>query len=72
MVYIYWTFAEVFPCEEFKGIPVEEMMQIQNSIEEEILQGGKVAIHCRMGWGRTGTVLGILLKQRFPSYIILS
>ena len=49
---------EVFPCEEFEGVPVEKMIQILDSIEEEILQGGKVVIHCRMGWGRTGTVLG--------------
>ena len=61
----------MFPCEEFEGVPVEKMMQIQDSIEEEILQGGNVVIHCRMGWGRTGTVLGILLKQRFTKYVLL-
>ena len=49
---------KVFPCEEFEGVPVEKMMQILDSIEKEILMGGKVVIHCRMGWGRTGTVLG--------------
>ena len=49
---------EVYPCEEFEGVPVSTMIQIQDSIEKEIQQGGKVVIHCRMGWGRTGTVLG--------------
>ena len=54
---------EVFPCEEFEGVPVSTMVQIQDSIENEILQGGKVVIHCRMGWGRTGTVLGKLTRH---------
>ena len=54
---------EVFPCEEFVGVPVSTMIQIQDLIEKEIQQGGKVVIHCRMGWGRTGTVLGIFSLQ---------
>ena len=55
---------EVFPCEEFVGVPVSTMIQIQDLIEKEILQGGKVVIHCRMGWGRTGTVLGISFANK--------
>ena len=55
----------MFPCEEFDGVPVSTMTKIQDSIEKEILQGGKVVVHCRMGWGRTGTVLG-----NYASFII--
>ena len=56
----------MFPCEEFEGVPVSTMTKIQDSIEKEILQGGKVVVHCRMGWGRTGTVLG-----NYASFIYL-
>ena len=37
-----------------------ELESILNCIEKEISSGGKVAIHCRMGRGRTGTLLGKL------------
>ena len=32
-------------------------------VKKEISDGGKIAVHCRMGNGRTGTMLAALLMQ---------
>ena len=49
---------EVFPCAEFEGVPLATMLAVLDCIEREIADSGKVAVHCRAGNGRTGTVLG--------------
>ena len=48
----------MFPCAEFEGVPLATMLAVLDCIEREIADSGKVAVHCRAGNGRTGTVLG--------------
>ena len=42
---------------EFKGINVDEMIKFNNLVSKELSEEGKVVVHCRMGRGRTSTVL---------------
>jgi len=54
---------EIHGCVEFEGIPVDKIVKIIDSIENEIGAGGKVAVHCRAGNGRTGTVLAAFIMK---------
>ena len=54
---------EIHGCIEFKGIPVAKIVKIIESIENEIAAGGKVAVHCRAGNGRTGTILAAFIMK---------
>jgi hypothetical protein len=48
------------------GLPVDQdyMRQIQSAISGALSAGRCVYVHCRMGIGRTGTVLGCHLVER--------
>ena len=54
---------EIHGCVNFEGIPVVQLVKILDSIENEIEAGGTVAIHCRAGNGRTGTVLAAFIMK---------
>ena len=54
---------EIHGCIEFEGIPVAKIVQIVEAIDNEIAAGGKVAVHCRAGNGRTGTVLAAFIMK---------
>ena len=54
---------EIHGCVEFEGIPVAKIVKIIESIENEIAADGKVAVHCRAGNGRTGTVLAAFIMK---------
>ena len=54
---------EIHGCVEFEGIPVAKIVKIIESIENEIAADGKVAVHCRAGYGRTGTVLAAFIMK---------
>ena len=54
---------EIHGCVEFEGIPVAKIVKIIDSIGNEIEVGGKVAVHCRAGNGRTGTVLAAFIMK---------
>lgn len=41
----------------------EEMIDILNCIDEHISNGKAVYVHCRGGYGRTGTVVGCWLRR---------
>jgi atypical dual specificity phosphatase len=43
---------------------VEQMRQAVEFIESEVRSGGRVAVHCLAGQGRTGTVLAALFVAR--------
>ena len=58
MPFVYLLRHESYECENFSAIASEELMSITKSIQSEISRNGKVAVHCRGGNGRTGTVLG--------------
>jgi atypical dual specificity phosphatase len=42
----------------------EQLLQAVRFIETSVAAGGKAAVHCTAGWGRTGTVLAALLVAR--------
>ena len=57
-----------FSCRNFAGIPVPVLANILSSIDTVLNKSGRVAVHCWMGMGRTGTVLG---KKTHPmDYLI--
>ena len=47
----------VIPIKEFKGPRLQEMIDFSKLVSMELSNGGSVAVHCRMGRGRTGTML---------------
>ena len=54
-----------FSCKNFRGIAVKDINKILSCIEKELEVGGRVAVHCWMGRGRTGTILAaFLMKQQ--------
>ena len=73
MPFVYLLRHESYECENFSAIASEELMSITKSIQSEISRKGKVAVHCRMGNGRTGTVLGNMIKTQlyYKNVIIL-
>jgi protein-tyrosine phosphatase len=48
------------------GLPVDRsyMRQIQSALGDALAAGRRVYVHCRMGIGRTGTVLGCQLVEQ--------
>ena len=48
---------EEFLIKEFTGADVSLLTKIVDKIAQEISGGGRVAVHCRAGNGRTGMVL---------------
>ena len=40
------------------------MIKFNDLVSKELLEGGKVAVHCRMGRGRTGTMLATTIMTR--------
>ena len=49
--------STVIAIREFKGPDVDEMIKFNNLVSKELSEEGKVVVHCRMGRGRTSTVL---------------
>ena len=56
--------STVIAVKEFKGPEVHQMIKFNDLVSKELLEGGKVAVHCRMGRGRTGTMLATTLMTR--------
>merc|ERR1712111_309160 len=54
---------KIISWKEFEDISTSELESILNCIEKEISSGGKVAIHCRMRRGRTGTLLAAFIMK---------
>ena len=56
-----------YPIGDF-GLPTpEKMMQILDTLDRSLLQGGKVYLHCWGGIGRTGTTVGCFLVRHGKS-----
>ena len=56
--------STVIAVKEFKGPEVHQMIKFNDLVSKELLEGGKVAVHCRMGRGRTGTMLATTIMTR--------
>merc|ERR1719481_1204769 len=56
--------STVISIKEFKGPKAHEMIKFNDLVSKELSEGGKVAVHCRMGRGRTGTMLASILMTR--------
>ena len=48
---------------EFKGPNVDEMIKFNNLVNKELSEEGKVAVYCRMGRGRTSTVVSFIMTK---------
>lgn len=52
------------PDHSIPGKP-QQMRQIQRTLAQELARGeGAVYVHCRAGYGRTGTTIGCYLRER--------
>jgi len=55
--------SSVISIQEFKGPKVEEFINFIELVSKELCAGGQVAVHCRMGRGRTGTMLASYIMK---------
>ena len=55
--------SSVLPIREFRGPKVHELSNFIKLVTKELSSGGQVAVHCRMGRGRTGTMLAAYLMS---------
>ena len=62
---------EAFPCQEAEAVPLDTLLQVLDCVEKEVARGGRVAVHCRAGRGRTATVLAGYIMQVTSQYCIL-
>ncbi len=46
-----------FPVRDFHAPTVKQLYEFSLTVEEEMQKGGKIAVHCYAGMGRTGTFL---------------
>ena len=63
---------EAFPCQEAEAVPLDTLLQVLDCVEKEVARGGRVAVHCRAGRGRTATVLAGYIMQVSSQYCILN
>ena len=56
--------STVIPIKEFRGPRVDELIKFNELVSKELGDRGQVAVHCRMGRGRTGTVLAAYMMAQ--------
>jgi atypical dual specificity phosphatase len=55
---------EHVPISDFGAPSMEQIQHALTAISIELANGGAVAVHCRAGLGRTGTMLACVLVER--------
>lgn len=53
------------PVEDFRAPPLLNLVEVVEWIVDEVVEGGKVLIHCRGGYGRSATVAASYLIRRY-------